>query len=115
MQFKTLAATLSPFAVTFVAATGGTPAPHSPPRNATPGPIQCCNSTQATDSLDSHHPEPPRVLGIAVGSIDALVGLTCSPISIIGLPGNSCSAQPVCCTNNTFSMITRSAFCLGYF
>ncbi|TEB20991.1 hydrophobin 3 [Coprinellus micaceus] len=113
MQFKTLAATLS-FAVTFVAATGGTPAP-IPASQCNTGPIQCCNSTQATDSLTPITQSLLGLLGIAVGSIDALVGLTCSPISIIGLPGNSCSAQPVCCTNNTFSMITRSVFCLGYF
>ncbi|KAF6756278.1 hydrophobin-315 [Ephemerocybe angulata] len=61
----------------------------------------CCNSLQAANT--------PAVstllglLGIVVQPITALVGLTCSPISIIGLPGNSCSAQPVCCTNNSFN------------
>jgi hypothetical protein len=85
MQFKTLVATLS-LAVTFVAATGGTPAP-IPASQCNTGPIQCCNSAQAANT--------PVVqtllglLGIAVGSVDALVGVTCSPISIIGLPGNS--------------------------
>ncbi|KAF8875137.1 hypothetical protein BD779DRAFT_1678405 [Infundibulicybe gibba] len=31
--------------------------------------------------------------------------MTCSPISAIGLGGNSCSAQPVCCSNNSFNGI----------
>jgi hypothetical protein len=45
------------------------------------------------------------LLGIALGSVTGLVGLTCSPLSIIGAGGNSCSAQPVCCTNNSFNGI----------
>ena len=33
-------------------------------------------------------------------TINALLGVGCSPISVIGVGGNSCSANPVCCTNN---------------
>ncbi|EEB89522.1 hypothetical protein MPER_12369, partial [Moniliophthora perniciosa FA553] len=29
-------------------------------------------------------------------------GVTCSPISALGLSGNSCNAQTVCCENNSF-------------
>ncbi|KAJ3564671.1 hypothetical protein NP233_g8148 [Leucocoprinus birnbaumii] len=65
------------------------------------GPIQCCNSVQAANS----NPVSSLLglLGIAVGSVTGLVGLTCNPITVIGGGGNSCSAQPVCCTNNNFS------------
>jgi hypothetical protein len=34
-----------------------------------------------------------------------LVGITCSPITAIGLGGNSCTQQAVCCTNNNFVRI----------
>ncbi|KAF5361841.1 hypothetical protein D9756_002077 [Leucocoprinus leucothites] len=64
------------------------------------GPIQCCDSAQAATS--------PAVttlaaaLGVVVQGVTGLVGLTCSPIDIIGVGGNSCTAQPVCCTGNNF-------------
>ncbi|TEB33731.1 fungal hydrophobin [Coprinellus micaceus] len=67
------------------------------------GPIQCCNSVQKAGA--------PAVstllglLGIVVQDVNIPVGVTCSPISIIGVPGNSCSSQPVCCTNNSFNGI----------
>ena len=40
------------------------------------------------------------LLGIVLGPITALVGVNCSPISVIGAGGNSCSATPVCCAEN---------------
>ncbi|KAF8886037.1 hydrophobin-251 [Infundibulicybe gibba] len=64
------------------------------------GAIQCCNQVQSasTTGLASL----AGLLGIDLGSITGLVGLSCSPISVAGIGGNSCSAQPVCCTNNSF-------------
>ena len=58
------------------------------------------------------------LLGIVIQGVDALVGLDCSPITVIGVgTGNSCSANAVCCQNNnvvrtrlvarTMSMLTR--------
>ncbi|KAF9467917.1 fungal hydrophobin-domain-containing protein [Collybia nuda] len=75
------------------------------PRTETPsqcntGPIQCCNSVQASNA--------PGLLGllgllgVVLGPVTGLVGLGCSPLSVIGVGGNSCTAQPVCCTGNTF-------------
>ncbi|KAK7686589.1 hypothetical protein QCA50_010189 [Cerrena zonata] len=62
------------------------------------GPIQCCNQTlAATDPLVGLL---AGLLGVVLGPITALVGVNCSPISVIGVGGNSCSANPVCCTNN---------------
>ncbi|KAF5326006.1 hypothetical protein D9611_000523 [Ephemerocybe angulata] len=67
------------------------------------GPVQCCESIQ--------HADDPAVakllgpLGIVIQDVTIPIGVTCSPISVIGLPGNSCSAQPVCCTNNSFNGI----------
>jgi len=42
------------------------------------------------------------ILGLDLGSITGLVGLSCSPLSIVGLGAHSCSQQPVCCTGNSF-------------
>ncbi|KAF9077843.1 fungal hydrophobin [Rhodocollybia butyracea] len=81
------------FKLTFVVAAlatlaAATPAPRNEPASScTTGPVQCCTSTQT-----SQH----RAL---VGSLSGLIGLTCSPIDILG--GGTCSAQAVCCTDNS--------------
>lgn len=42
-----------------------------------------------------------ELLGVVLGDITGLIGLNCSPISVIGVgTGNACSASPVCCENN---------------
>ncbi|TFK65627.1 fungal hydrophobin [Pluteus cervinus] len=64
------------------------------------GSIQCCNSVQSS-SLESVT-ELAGLLGLDLGSLTPQVGLFCSPLSILGAGGNSCSAQPACCTGNTF-------------
>ncbi|EPQ52094.1 fungal hydrophobin, partial [Gloeophyllum trabeum ATCC 11539] len=62
------------------------------------GPVQCCNSVQKADA--------PGVatllglLGIVLQDVNANVGITCSPISVIG-GGEGASAQPVCCEDNS--------------
>ncbi|KAF8161403.1 hydrophobin-251 [Crassisporium funariophilum] len=65
------------------------------------GPISCCNSLQQSNSTSVS--QLAGLLGIVLPSIAGLVGLTCNPISVLGLGGNSCSSQPVCCTNNQFN------------
>ncbi|KAF8808389.1 fungal hydrophobin [Phlegmacium glaucopus] len=78
----------------------GDPLPTIPASACNTGELQCCNSAQL--------PTAPAVttilgpLGISASSISGLVGLTCSPISVIG-GSASCSAQPVCCTDNSFN------------
>ncbi|TEB33732.1 fungal hydrophobin [Coprinellus micaceus] len=99
MQFTSSLIAVSAL-VTSAAASGTPPAP-IPPSQCNTGPIQCCQSTGFVD-------EPAvsnvlSLLGIVVQDLNVFAALTCSPISVIGLPGNSCSAQPVCCTNNTFN------------
>ncbi|KAF5348076.1 hypothetical protein D9758_010047 [Tetrapyrgos nigripes] len=96
MQFKIL--TISALAT--LAAATGTPAPAS---QCNTGNLQCCNSVQSSNTgLVS---SLLGLLGVVLGSVDAQVGVTCSPISVIGVGGNSCTAQPVCCENNTFNGI----------
>ncbi|WP_394841005.1 hydrophobin family protein [Pendulispora brunnea] len=64
------------------------------------GAVQCCNSVQSADD-----PSVQALLSNLNGTAapDALVGLQCNPISVIGAGGNSCSAQPVCCQNNGYN------------
>ncbi|KDQ50477.1 hypothetical protein JAAARDRAFT_199882 [Jaapia argillacea MUCL 33604] len=78
-----------------------TPTPNEPASSCTTGPIQCCNSVESASS-----PAAAGILaslGVVVQDVTALVGLTCSPITAIGVgSGSSCSASPVCCTDNSY-------------
>ncbi|KLO14556.1 fungal hydrophobin [Schizopora paradoxa] len=79
-----------------------TPTPQTSQCNV--GSEQCCSSTQtASEASTGLLGGLLSLLGIVVGDITGLVGVTCSPITVIGVSGTSCSAQPVCCTNNSFN------------
>ncbi|KAH7915185.1 hydrophobin 2 [Hygrophoropsis aurantiaca] len=66
------------------------------------GPIQCCDSVESASSPSAS--ALLGLLGIVLTDLDVLVGLTCTPISVVGLgSGATCSAEPVCCENNTFN------------
>ncbi|KAF9522616.1 hydrophobin-315 [Crepidotus variabilis] len=92
MQFKYLAAfTLG---ASLAAATG------IPASQCNTGPVQCCNSTGT--AKDANISKLLGALNINVSDVNALIGVTCNPISVIGVGGNSCTAQPVCCSNNSF-------------
>ncbi|KAJ2931467.1 hypothetical protein H1R20_g5558, partial [Candolleomyces eurysporus] len=99
MQFKALIA-LALATVAIAAPSGGLPTP-IPASQCNTGPIQCCDSLQTAGA--------PAVapilalLGVVVQDVNVPVGVTCSPISVIGVPGNSCSAQAVCCEKNGFN------------
>jgi len=83
--------------VTITAPPSGT----QPASQCNTGDLQCCNSVQSGDA--------PAVttllglLGVVVQGVVANVGLTCDPISVIGLGSNSCNQEPVCCENNNFN------------
>ncbi|KAI0717365.1 fungal hydrophobin [Cerioporus squamosus] len=63
------------------------------------GPIQCCQQTQSANSLGVGI--ILGLLGIVLQDLSVLVGLNCSPITVIGVgTGNTCDAQAVCCENN---------------
>ncbi|KAH6902415.1 fungal hydrophobin-domain-containing protein [Coprinopsis sp. MPI-PUGE-AT-0042] len=102
MQFKLLT-TLALAAAAIAVPTGGGGTPPTTPAPApscSTGPIQCCNST--TKASDPAASLLLGLLGIVLQDLNVIVGLTCSPISVIALPGNSCSGQTVCCSNNSF-------------
>ncbi|TFK70618.1 fungal hydrophobin [Pluteus cervinus] len=65
------------------------------------GSISCCQTTvtNSQTNLDLLS----GLLGLVLPTITGLIGVNCGPLSILGGGGNSCSAQPVCCTNNQFN------------
>ncbi|PPQ71139.1 hypothetical protein CVT26_010833 [Gymnopilus dilepis] len=73
----------------------------NPASQCTTGDLQCCNSVQQADSAAAS--ALLGLLGIVVQDVTALVGITCSPITVVGVSGTSCSEQPVCCTDNSFN------------
>ncbi|OJT05431.1 Fruiting body protein SC3 [Trametes pubescens] len=77
-----------------------TPTPGGEPvSSCSTGPVQCCNSVQSASS-----PAAAGILallGIVVQDVTAEVGLTCSPITVIGAGTSSCSANAVCCQDNS--------------
>ncbi|KDQ26241.1 class I hydrophobin superfamily [Pleurotus ostreatus PC15] len=84
---------------TVTVTTKPSPTPISPNQCNT-NKIQCCNSVQSSDA-----PLLTGLLGLLGIVLQGVIpiGVTCSPISVIGIGGNSCSAQTVCCENNTFN------------
>ncbi|KIJ06437.1 fungal hydrophobin [Paxillus involutus ATCC 200175] len=74
----------------------------TPASQCNTGGLQCCNNVQSATSANAANPEwdlVSKVVGLAGN-----VGTSCTPITAIGLgSGSSCTAQPVCCTGNTFN------------
>ncbi|KDQ57922.1 hypothetical protein JAAARDRAFT_129727 [Jaapia argillacea MUCL 33604] len=65
------------------------------------GPIQCCDTVESASS--SGVAAILGLLGIVLQDLDVLVGLTCSPLTVVGVgSGSACSANPVCCTDNSY-------------
>ncbi|OSD02177.1 hydrophobin 2 [Trametes coccinea BRFM310] len=64
------------------------------------GAIQCCQQTTTANSAAGA--AILGLLGIVVQDVNALIGLTCSPISVVGVGGSdACSANAVCCEDNS--------------
>ncbi|KAI0360653.1 hydrophobin [Trametes cingulata] len=67
--------------------------------NCSTGPVQCCQNTVNANSAQGAL--LLGLLGLVLGDVTGLIGLQCSPISVVGVAsGNACSANAVCCTNN---------------
>ncbi|KAF9463583.1 fungal hydrophobin-domain-containing protein [Collybia nuda] len=66
------------------------------------GTLACCGTTQAANTPGLA--TTLGALGISLDGVTGLVGLTCAPLTVIGLATHSCNAQPVCCTNNHFNV-----------
>ncbi|KAK2463949.1 hypothetical protein APHAL10511_004000 [Amanita phalloides] len=64
------------------------------------GKTQCCNSLQ--NAHDKQAAQLLGLLGIVTGALTGQVGVTCSPITALGIAGNQCNAQAVCCNDTSF-------------
>ncbi|KAF9254742.1 fungal hydrophobin [Marasmius fiardii PR-910] len=63
------------------------------------GDVQCCQTvTTASDPSAAH---VIAVLGIVVQDVNALVGLNCSPITVVGGGNGACSGTTVTCTDTS--------------
>lgn len=61
-----------------------TPTPGGEPASScSTGPVQCCNSVQKADSAAAT--SILGSIGVVVQDVNALVGLDCSPISVVGV------------------------------
>ncbi|KAL1947115.1 hypothetical protein VTO73DRAFT_14076 [Trametes versicolor] len=73
---------------------------NAPAASCSTGAIQCCASTEKASAPSAA--KLLGLLGVVVQDVDVLVGLTCSPITVIGVgSGSSCSASTVCCEDNS--------------
>ncbi|ESK86849.1 hydrophobin [Moniliophthora roreri MCA 2997] len=98
MAFTVLAAaTCTPTTVTVTPPASTATQPAS---QCNTGPIQCCNSVQSASSTPASN--VLGLLGVTLTDLNVLVGLTCSPVTILGGIFGGCSATPVCCENNSF-------------
>jgi len=66
----------------------------------TTGSAQCCESVESASNPVAK--TLLGLLGIVLSDLDILVGITCSPINILGLGLGECWEKPVCCENNDF-------------
>ncbi|PPQ78315.1 hypothetical protein CVT25_011686 [Psilocybe cyanescens] len=118
MQFKLSALTALALTTLAVATPARRNTPNEPASQCNTGDLQCCDTVTTANSAAAS--KIISLLGIVVQDVTAVVGLTCSPISVIGVSGNSwyaplffvtfnvltddgSTAQPVCCENNSFN------------
>ncbi|KAF5315364.1 hypothetical protein D9619_007111 [Psilocybe cf. subviscida] len=105
MQFKLATFTTLIAAATLAAATvmpvkrvGGS---DGPTYQCNVGQLACCNSVESSES-----PAASLLLGLLGVVLDGVVtqvGITCTPPTVIGIAGQSCTTQAVCCENNSFN------------
>ncbi|KAJ3873929.1 fungal hydrophobin [Lentinula edodes] len=69
-----------------------------PASSCSTGELQCCDSTETAGSAAGT--TILGLLGIVVEDLNVLLGIGCSPITVIGLGNGGCSAQAVCCEDN---------------
>ncbi|KAF8954039.1 fungal hydrophobin-domain-containing protein [Flammula alnicola] len=75
--------------------------PIGPSNNCDTGSTLCCASTQT--SSPTLLSTLSGALGVVLPEVDGLIGVTCTPIDVVGVSGTSCSQQPVCCSDNSFN------------
>ena len=103
MQFKLAAISaiaLATLATATPTGTGG--GSTSPSGQCNTGSLQCCNSVQAANTPAAAG--LLSLLGVVVQDVTALVGITCSPLSVIGVGGSGWYVLRA--LNSYYSMLT---------
>ncbi|EIW85892.1 fungal hydrophobin [Coniophora puteana RWD-64-598 SS2] len=95
---------------TTVTVTAPTSTATEPASQCNTGPIQCCD--QVNDISDPFTGFLLGLLDIVINDVDVLIGIGCSPISILS-GGDTCDADPVCCENNNFASILDGLVAIG--
>ncbi|CAA7266225.1 unnamed protein product [Cyclocybe aegerita] len=75
--------------------------PNPPASQCNPPDLQCCESTGT--AKNSAIVGLLAAVGVVLEDLDLLVGIKCTPISVIGVGGGSCTSQPFCCSNNSYN------------
>ncbi|KIK52477.1 hypothetical protein GYMLUDRAFT_64213 [Collybiopsis luxurians FD-317 M1] len=70
-----------------------------PASSCSTGDLQCCDSTETAGSVAGA--ALLSLIGVVVQDVSVLLGVACSPITVIGVGGSTCSAQAVCCQDNS--------------
>ncbi|KAK0447398.1 hydrophobin-251 [Desarmillaria tabescens] len=65
------------------------------------GSMQCCENVKPSNAAGV--PDMLAKAGAVVQGVMPNVGMTCSPMTVIGLGSTSCNNQAVCCENNSFN------------
>ncbi|KAH9928005.1 fungal hydrophobin [Epithele typhae] len=61
------------------------------------GSVKCCDTVGPAKSVLPQQ-QLDGLLGVVIQDLNVIVGVSCIPISVIGVgAGNTCSAKPVCC------------------
>ncbi|KAJ3836836.1 fungal hydrophobin [Lentinula raphanica] len=69
----------------------------------TTGDLQCCDSTTTAGSAAGA--AILGLLGVVVEDLNVLLGLSCSPITVIGVGSSSCTSNAVCCEDNSWGSL----------
>ncbi|KAG7441378.1 hydrophobin [Guyanagaster necrorhizus] len=97
-------ARLSAFSFTLLALpifASATVLPRGGSSGCTSGTLECCSSVQ--DPSSNAVQTVLADVGVDVGDITVPVGLTCDPITVIGVGSNQCSSQAACCTGENYN------------
>ncbi|KAJ7584289.1 hydrophobin 2 [Mycena floridula] len=96
MQFKLSAIALALATLAVATPTSRTTAP-------SPGKV-CCTTVESASSPGAV--AIIKSIGLDVSSITGLVGLGCSPITVVGAGSGACSSTAVTCQDNSHSAIS---------
>ncbi|THH13558.1 hypothetical protein EW146_g6668 [Bondarzewia mesenterica] len=96
-------ASLSVLALALVAS--ASPSPKSSTSQCDAGTLQCCQTVGKSN--DPSIAKELGLLGVVVQGVAVPIGISCTPITVIGVgSGANCAQQPACCTGEQDGLVT---------